>query len=237
MLFKQKISNLFEPNIIIDINRSIKLTSASIKISKDYINVTVPFLISNRKIYELLKKKNERKKKQLIIQQNIQPFKQKDYVNNEEFKYLGKNYKLKIIKGNKYSVKIESNLLIVIVKNSENIDKIKRLINNWFHEKSINYLKEKTYLYAKENKLIVTLVKIREYKSRWGSCDIKGNITYNWRLIMAPPGVIKYVIIHELVHLIEHNHSPKYWEHVRKIYPNIDEAKKWLIYNGKSLNI
>ena len=54
---------------------------------------------------------------------------------------------------------------------------------------------------------------------------------------MAPPEIIKYVIVHELVHLIEHNHSTKYWEHVKKIYPNIDEAKKWLIYNGKSLSI
>ena len=158
MLFKQKISNLFGPNIIIDINRSIKLTSASIKISKGYIKVTVPFLISNKKIDELLKKKNDWIKKQLIIQGNIQPLKKKEYINNEEFKYLGKNYKLKIIKGKKYSIRIENNLLIVIVKNVENINKIKRLINKWFHEESTNYLKEKTFLYAKENNLTVTLV-------------------------------------------------------------------------------
>ena len=54
---------------------------------------------------------------------------------------------------------------------------------------------------------------------------------------MAPPNIIKYVIIHELMHLKEHNHSPKYWGHVKLLYPNIEEAKNWLIYNGKTLTI
>ena len=237
MLFKQKISNSFGSNIIIDINRSIRLKSASIKISKDCIKVTAPFLISKKKIEEILKKKFNWIKKQLLIQQNIQPLIKKEYLENEEFKYLGKSYILKIIKGKKYSVKIEDNLLVVIVKNTKNIIKIKRLINKWFHEESDVYFKEKTFLYAKVNNLKVNSVKVREYKARWGSCSINGNITFNWCLIMAPPEIIKYVIIHELVHLIEHNHSPKYWKEVKKIYPNIDEAKNWLLYNGKTLSI
>ena len=54
---------------------------------------------------------------------------------------------------------------------------------------------------------------------------------------MAPPKIIEYVIIHELMHIKEHNHSPKYWEHVKLSYPNIKEAKEWLIYNGQTLNI
>ena len=237
MLFKQKISNLFGSNVIIEINRSIRLNSASIKISKNYIKVVAPFFLSNRNINDLLKKKFNWIKNQLLIQQKIQPSVNKIYVNNEEFKYLGESYKLQIRKGSRYSVKIENNLLIVVVKNTENTIKIQKLIHKWFHEKSTSYFEEKTFLYAKENNLKITSVKVREYKARWGSCSINGNITFNWRLIIAPPEIIKYVIIHELVHLIEHNHSPKYWEHVKKIYPNIDEAKNWLIYNGKTLSI
>ena len=237
MLFKKKIFNSFESNVTTNIDRSLISKSISIKITKNCINVIAPFLISDNKIKELLENKYNWIKKQLLIQEKIKPLIKKKYSNGEEFNYLGVTYNLKIIKSTKNQVRIESNFLNVEVKNTKNIIKIKKLIHKWFNEKSACYFKEKTYFYAKKNNLKITSVKIREYKARWGSCSVDGNITFNWRLIMAPPIVIKYVIIHELVHLIEHNHSPKYWKQVKKLYPNIDEAKKWLIYNGKTLNI
>ena len=237
MLFKQKNSNLFGSNTVIDINRNIKLKSITIKISKNYIKITMPFFITNKNINDLLKKKFNWIKKQLLIQQDIQPLINKEYTDNEKFKFLGKDYKLNIIKGIRYSVKIENDLLVVVVKDTENIIKIKRLIQKWFNEKSLLYFQEKTFLYAKKNNLEFSSIKVRNYKARWGSCSINGDIAFNWRLIMAPPKIIEYVIIHELVHLIEHNHSPRYWEQVKKIYPDIDQAKNWLISNGKTLNI
>ena len=90
---------------------------------------------------------------------------------------------------------------------------------------------------ARNNNLKVKSVKIRAYKARWGSCSINGDILFNWRLIMAPPKIIEYVIVHELMHIKEHNHSPKYWEHVKILYPNIKNAKEWLMYKGQTLNI
>ena len=236
-MYQEKISNLFGPSIIIDVERNIELTNISIIVSKGLIKITVPFYLSNQKINELLKKKFTWIRKKILIQQKIQPSIKKLYTDGEKFKYLGGDYKLKIKKGKSYSVNITNNILVVIVNDTSNIIKIKKLIHKWLLNKSNLYFKEKTLFYAEENKLKVTSVKVREYKSRWGSCNINGGITFNWRLIMAPPEVIKYVIIHELVHLIEHNHSRRYWEQVKKLYPNIDEAKKWLIYNGKTLNI
>ena len=123
------------------------------------------------------------------------------------------------------------------VKNELNILKIKKLLKEWFREKSFIYFQKETHNYAKINKLKINSVKIKEYKARWGSCSNKGDISFNWRLIMAPPKIIEYVIIHELMHIKEHNHSPKYWNYVKSLYPNINEAKEWLIYNGQTLNI
>ena len=99
------------------------------------------------------------------------------------------------------------------------------------------YFKKETHNCAKKNHLKINSVKVREYKARWGSCSNKGDISFNWRLIMAPPKIIEYVIIHELMHIKEHNHSPKYWNYVKSLYPNINEAKEWLMYNGQTLNI
>ncbi len=71
-------------------------------------------------------------------------------------------------------------------------------------------------------------VTIREQKSRWGSCSSKGNLNFNWKLIMAPPQALDYVVIHELCHLYEFNHSPRFWALVTGQMPDYEVWKKWL---------
>ena len=71
-------------------------------------------------------------------------------------------------------------------------------------------------------------VTIREQKSRWGSCSGKGNLNFNWKLIMAPPQALDYVVVHELCHLYEFNHSPRFWSMVEKQLPDYEVWKKWL---------
>jgi len=71
-------------------------------------------------------------------------------------------------------------------------------------------------------------VTIREQKSRWGSCSRKGNLNFNWKLIMAPPQALDYVVVHELCHLYEFNHSPRFWALVAAQQPDYEVWKKWL---------
>ena len=71
-------------------------------------------------------------------------------------------------------------------------------------------------------------VAIREQKTRWGSCSGKGNLNFNWKLIMAPPQVLDYVVLHELCHLLEFNHSPRFWKLVEAQMPEYKFWKKWL---------
>lgn len=69
---------------------------------------------------------------------------------------------------------------------------------------------------------------ISDLKYRWGSCTLKGNLNFNWRLIKAPQFVFNYVVIHELAHLIELNHSERFWNIMKVQMPNYLEAKEWL---------
>jgi len=71
-------------------------------------------------------------------------------------------------------------------------------------------------------------ITIREQKSRWGSCSQKGNLNFNWKLIMAPPQALDYVVVHELCHLHEFNHSPRFWSLVEAQMPDYEVWKKWL---------
>jgi predicted metal-dependent hydrolase len=83
--------------------------------------------------------------------------------------------------------------------------------------------------------LTVTRVSIRNQRSRWGACSSTGSITLNWRLVLVPPLVREYVMIHELMHRREMNHSKRFWRHVAAACPQYQNARKWLLVEGRRL--
>jgi len=78
-------------------------------------------------------------------------------------------------------------------------------------------------------------ITIRNQKSRWGSCSAKGNLNFNVGLLLAPPEVLDYVVVHELCHRKEMNHSPKFWAEVSKLIPDYKQHEKWLKDNGRAI--
>ncbi|MDP3719748.1 MAG: SprT family zinc-dependent metalloprotease [Acidobacteriota bacterium] len=88
---------------------------------------------------------------------------------------------------------------------------------------------------AEAHGLTVTRISIRNQRSRWGACSAAGAITLNWRLILVPAFVCEYVMLHELMHRRELNHSPRFWRHVRAVCPRHQEARQWLLTEGQRL--
>ena len=80
-------------------------------------------------------------------------------------------------------------------------------------------------------------IRVKNYKSRWGSCSAKGDISYNWKIIFAPSKIIDYLIIHELSHLVFFNHSKRFWLKVEEYQPDFKENRKWLKDNSYKLDI
>ena len=226
-----------ENNIAIDIMRTQRRKSISITIADNRVKIAVPYHLPQDQIDKLLKKKSKWIKEKLFVQSQIQPARKKDYVSGEDFLYLGRHYRLKVLLGKKYLVELKNGYLTVYVKDKSKTAKTKRLIKQWYLKQASIYLIKKTEQLASTLSLTFNFTKVREYKSRWGSCSTSGNIFYNWRLVMAPPKIIEYVVFHELMHLKEHNHSPKFWKMLRSAYPDLDTAKQWLVYNGHTLHI
>ena len=79
-------------------------------------------------------------------------------------------------------------------------------------------------------------ITLRDPRSRWGSCTAEGDLMFSWRLVMAPPAVLDYVVAHEVAHLAELNHSPRFWAVVRRLCPGVDAWRDWLRRNGASLH-
>src|ERR1700677_3258085 len=88
----------------------------------------------------------------------------------------------------------------------------------------------------KQHNLNLTAIKISKSRSKWGSCSSKAVLSFNWRLIFAPIEILEYVIVHEMCHIIQMNHSKKFWVVVENIYPNYKAAKSWLKANHYRLH-
>ncbi len=80
-------------------------------------------------------------------------------------------------------------------------------------------------------------IRVAGQKTRWGSCSQSGTLSFNWKLMLAPPKVLDYVVVHELCHLLEMNHSSRFWKHVECIIPEYKEYRKWLREYGNTLQL
>ena len=80
-----------------------------------------------------------------------------------------------------------------------------------------------------------TRIRIADQRSRWGSCSSRGTLSFNWRLALAPPAVLDYVVVHEVCHLREPNHGPRFWTFVERLRPGYREPKRWLREHGHAL--
>ena len=105
----------------------------------------------------------------------------------------------------------------------------------WYKSRAEEKLREKMNRYAKVLGVTPKSFRIRNYKSRWGGCSVHGEITYNWRILMAPNRIVDYVVAHELCHLIEHNHAERYWKNVERVIPDWRECRDWLRIHGDRL--
>jgi predicted metal-dependent hydrolase len=90
--------------------------------------------------------------------------------------------------------------------------------------------------YAAQLGVPIKRIWVRDQSSRWGSCSNTGVLSFSWRLILAPPFVLDYLAAHEVSHLVELNHSPRFWRLVKRLYPQVERAKVWLDANGTDLH-
>jgi predicted metal-dependent hydrolase len=100
--------------------------------------------------------------------------------------------------------------------------------DEFYRGQALAVFKERCAVYAERMGVSHGRIGISNASSRWGSCSARGRLRFNWRLVMAPLEVLDYVVVHELAHLKELNHSRRFWTHVEEVMPAFREAKRWL---------
>jgi predicted metal-dependent hydrolase len=113
----------------------------------------------------------------------------------------------------------------------------KQVFTTWYRDQARPIINQRAQLLANRHLLFFKEIHITGARTRWGSCSSRGTLNFSWRLVMAPPEVIDYVIIHELAHLKIPNHSSDYWKYVEQLSPNYRTLRKWLKENGARFSL
>ena len=155
----------------------------------------------------------------------------KELVNGESLLYLGRQYRIEMVDSDAASIRFSNKFLV-----PKKLYAIRhRVFNRWYFSRAEEKILPRIHLHAKSMGIAYNQAKIVDVKYRWGSCTLKDNLNFNWRLIKAPMFVVDYVIVHELAHLLESNHTPRFWNIVRAQSPTMDKAKQWLKEHGELL--
>ncbi len=111
-----------------------------------------------------------------------------------------------------------------------------RRLRDWLVDRARKRLSARVRVHAQRLRLSPRRISVRDQTTRWGSCSTSGTLSFSWRLILAPPFVLDYVAAHEVAHLAEMNHGPRFWRLVRKTMPQMDRARMWLREHGIELH-
>ena len=146
--------------------------------------------------------------------------------------YRGESHRLQFIGGKRGVVSASEGMLLV----PGDVEHAPRRLRDYLKSQALKQLSAASHKYAQMMDTRYSRISIRDQKSRWGSCSASGVLSYSWRLILAPDFVLDYVAAHEVAHLCEMNHGPRFWRLVLAHCAHARDAKQWLKAHGKDVH-
>ncbi len=157
----------------------------------------------------------------------------KEFVSGETIPYLGRNYRLEVVQQPIEGIQFHSRFVI----SRQNQPKAAGLFRKWYIERANERILATARYFAAAMGVTFNRVLISDLRVRWGSCTPSSNLNFNWRIMKAPVFVVDYLVVHELAHLLETNHTPQFWNIVSVQVPRWEQAKTWLRENGDLLEV
>lgn len=217
------------------IQRSAKRRQLTITVERDRsVVVHAPKGLADDKIRQVVESK-----RQWIYEKTHHPQKYqglphppgKELVSGESALYLGRRYRIEVVRQGLTEIRFSRGFQIPASLGAKQVETLRE----WYIGKAKEKIVPRTKAHARRLGVEVAKIKIADNRYRWGSCTTRNNVGFDWRLVKAPMFVIDYVIVHELAHLIEANHTPRFWNIVRTEVPMTEKSKEWLKENGQLL--
>lgn len=148
-----------------------------------------------------------------------------EMVSGESIAYLGQNYRLKIVKKQSVPLRFDGQWFSLRERDRREAPKY---FQGWYQDKGIEWLNDRVLYWAPRASVSVSKIVVSDLGFRWGSCGKTGILRFNWRLFQLPVRLVDYVIVHELIHLHEHNHTTEFWRTLGRVLPDWKERKEEL---------
>lgn len=164
------------------------------------------------------------------------------YCSGEEYFLLGRRYSLEIQKvgiEKKFSISASEKEQRKWILQTPSMSKkiIREVIVQWYRYQAKKIIYERILLYQPYINEQIGVIRIKEQKTRWGSCSSKHNLNFNWKCVIAPIEMLDYIVVHELCHLKQMNDSKAFWNEVEKILPDYKKRDAWWKEHGKELEL
>ena len=231
-------------NFDVTVIRSSRRKTATIKVDLEGVSVRIPADLPLARIEKLVAEKTawierklaEAERKQRGIAGQLEQ--SSTLADGSRIMVQGQLLPLKLIASDKMKVVQSSDRLEVYADADLIADKeqLRALVEQWLYRRAVEELNFCVNVYKQRVGATPSRIQIKDYRARWGSCKPDGSIQLNWRLIHAPMHIMDYVVVHELCHLLEMNHSKHFWSEVERVEPQYKMKRQWLKDNGWQLS-
>ncbi len=211
------------------LKRSAKRRSIGLKISRDGLIVSAPSHLSQSEIDRCIFEKQHWINRHLAKQTQLPVI---NYLEARRLPFLDDELILRVVVDTYSAVTLEGNTLWVQLSKRilpENHPRqLEQLVTTWFQQQALAWFDQRINYWQTIFKIGPSRLEIKQWQRKWGTCDSNGIIRLNWRLLLAPAWVADYVVVHEMAHLKQLNHSAKFWQLIATNYPRFKEAEAYL---------
>ncbi len=213
-----------------------KRKTVSLIIQRDgLLIVRAPLRASENAIRDIIAQKENWIRKTQEKMRAAPPPPEKTFSDGDSLPLLGNPIPLKIIPGPKATLTWDETKTLLLAESARPY--ATELLTRWYQARAREHFHARVTELAKQFQLKPASIRITSARSRWGSCSGKNGLAFTWRLVMAPPDVVDYVILHELAHIEIKNHSAKFWAKVQSMLPDYAQRRKWLKEHGRELDL
>ena len=198
------------------------------------IVIYVPYHTPKGEIEKFIKEKQSWIVEKISEKEKFTKEPNKAFIPGEKFLYLGESYPLEIGDTHPKGISLKLSFGKFLIDQGH-AAKAKDLFTQWYKREAKERIEERVHYFSNRLQLVPKGLKITGAKHRWGSCSRDNRLSFSWRIIMAPLRIIDYVLIHELVHIKEKNHSKRFWTSLETILPDYRKHRFWLKENEHRL--
>jgi predicted metal-dependent hydrolase len=224
-----------------EIKRSLRRRSMSIEVSCAQVVVRAPQFVAVTELDAFIRSKAAWVQQKLAEQaQQLQQLPVRRYEDGGSLPFLGDEVRLVVRRHTRSQVIRQGQSLLVLLGSRSRLDEaeqVRRLVAGWYQQQAMTLLVEKTRAAAGRLGMRYGEISLRATRSKWGHCTTKGDIQYNWQILLAPEPIVDYLVAHEVSHLVHHNHSPAFWAVVASLCPDYRQRRAWLKANGMFLTL